>query len=344
MLRAVEGGCILGLLAVFLAYLLAPVLDAVRRRTKVGRRQRPLSRSAAILLMYSALAIVGVTAWRIAAPIVRTWTRVTAPALLERVFTSSKRADAIERLYAPVPLPARARPMATRATIKALGYIEDQVRGALDELVAAAPYARWLAVTPVVAFLLLVNAPGFRRSALRVLPHGHLQWRGDEYLRDVNSALAGYVRAQFAASLIVGGVCTVAFLLFGLSFAFSIGIVAGVLELVPVIGPLTVVLIAAGQAGDRAIPVVGFLIALRVVQDYVVYPRLVRRGMPLSSPAVIFAVWCGAALNGAAGVVLSIPVAGFLSVSVRHWREYRSIERLVRQAAIARGNKSVLRN
>ncbi len=49
-------------------------------------------------------------------------------------------------------------------------------------------------------------------------------------------------------------------------------------------------------------------------------------------------------LNGAAGVVLSIPVAGFLSVSVRHWREYRSIERLVRQAAIARGNKSVLRN
>jgi len=337
MLRAVEGGAILVLLAVFLAYLLAPALDAVQRRTKVGRRQRPLSRGAAILLIYSALAIVGVTAWWIAAPVVRQWTRVTAPALLERVFTSGKRADAIERLYAPVPLSARVRPMAARATIKGLGYIEDQVRGALDDIVAAAQYARWLLVTPVVAFLLLVNAPGFRRSALRLLPHGHLQWRGDEYFRDVNSAVAGYVRAQFVASLIVGGVCTVAFLLFGLSSAISIGIVAGVLELVPVIGPLTVMLVAAGQAGDRAVPIVIFLIALRVVQDYVVYPRLVRRGMHLSTLAVIFAVWCGATLNGAAGVLLSIPVAGFLSVSLRHWREYRSIEQLIREAKIARG-------
>jgi predicted PurR-regulated permease PerM len=47
---------------------------------------------------------------------------------------------------------------------------------------------------------------------------------------------------------------------------------------------------------------------------------------------VIIAVWCGAALDGAAGVILAIPVAGFLSVSLRHWREYREIERLVRSA------------
>jgi predicted PurR-regulated permease PerM len=46
--------------------------------------------------------------------------------------------------------------------------------------------------------------------------------------------------------------------------------------------------------------------------------------------AVILVVWCGAALNGAAGVLLAIPFAGLLSVSVRHWREYRAIERLVR--------------
>ena len=73
--------------------------------------------------------------------------------------------------------------------------------------------------------------------------------------------------------------------------------------------------------------------ALRVVQDLVIYPRLIRRGMHLSSAAVILAVWCGAALNGAAGVVLAIPCAGFLSVSVRHWREYHAIEHLVRTSA-----------
>ena len=61
--------------------------------------------------------------------------------------------------------------------------------------------------------------------------------------------------------------------------------------------------------------------------------------MHLSTAVVVFSIWCGAALNGAAGVVLSIPVAGFLSVSLRHWREYRSIEQLVRSAAIARAQQ-----
>jgi predicted PurR-regulated permease PerM len=80
--------------------------------------------------------------------------------------------------------------------------------------------------------------------------------------------------------------------------------------------------------------VVGFLAALRIIQDYVVYPRLIRRGMHLSTLAVIFTVWLGGVLAQAPGVLIAIPVAGFLSVSIRHWREYREIERLVKVAAI----------
>jgi predicted PurR-regulated permease PerM len=52
--------------------------------------------------------------------------------------------------------------------------------------------------------------------------------------------------------------------------------------------------------------------------------------MHLSTLAVILTVWTGAALAQAPGVILAIPVAGCLSVSVRHWREYREIERLLK--------------
>ena len=78
---------------------------------------------------------------------------------------------------------------------------------------------------------------------------------------------------------------------------------------------------------------IAFLVALRVVQDMLVYPRLIRHGMHLSTPAVVLSLWTGAVLGGAGGVVLALPVAGFLSVSLRHWREYRAIERLVRTSA-----------
>jgi predicted PurR-regulated permease PerM len=197
-------------------------------------------------------------------------------------------------------------------------------------MIAAAPYALWLAATPIVSFMLLTGAPGFQRSALRVLPRGHLRWRGEDYLRDVNSALAGYVRAQTAAGVLVGLMCVTGFVLLGLPSAVSMGVAAGVLELVPAIGPLTVMVVVATQAGELVWRALLFLLVLRLVQDYFVYPRLVRRGMRLSTPAVILTIWIGAALAGAAGVIMAIPAAGFLSVSIRHWREYRDIERLIR--------------
>ena len=303
----------------FFAYLLGPIVDALRRRIRVNRRGRPLSRPAAILLVYMMLFVPGALAWRRATAPIEQWVHVTAPAAIARTFQSD------------TPL-AAGNGVTTRATIAFFRYVEDHVRSALDDIVGAAQYVRWLAVVPLLAFLLLVYAPGFRRSALRVLPHGHLQWRGDEYLRDVNSALAGYIRAQLAAGAITTVVCAAAFSLFRLPSALSLGVFAGLLELVPVIGPLTVMILAAAEAERHALAIVVLLIVFRGIQDYVVYPRLIRRGMHLSSVAVIVSVWCGAALNGAAGVVLAIPVAGFLSVSFRHWREYRAIEHLVRTA------------
>jgi predicted PurR-regulated permease PerM len=116
----------------------------------------------------------------------------------------------------------------------------------------------------------------------------------------------------------------------GVPSAVSLGVAAGVLELVPAIGPLTALLVAGAQAGDRLLAVIVFLGALRIVQDYVIYPRLIRHGMHMSTLAVILTIWVGAVAAGAAGVILAIPIAGFLSVSYRHWREYRAIERLVR--------------
>jgi predicted PurR-regulated permease PerM len=325
MLRVIEGAAVLLLLSVFLSYVLAPALPPIRRRIRVGRRRRPISDAAAILLVYALVAIPGVLIWRTSAPAVKHFVAVTAPKSVDRLFAGGRIAP-VERAFVRAPGPIRAT--VRRASAAVAASLEQSTRQTLAEIIGAAPYAAWLAVAPVVAFLLLTAAPAFQRSALRVLPRGHVQWRAEEYLRDVNSALAGYVRAQSAAALIVGAACVVGFLLVGLPSAISLGVLAGILELVPAIGPLTMFLIAVSQ-GERVVAVVVFLGSLRILQDYVVYPRLVRHGMHLSTPAVILTVWIGAALAQAPGVILAIPVAGFVSVSVRHWREYREIERLV---------------
>ena len=332
MIRVLEGAGVLLLLSVFFAYLLAPIVPVVRRRIRVGRRRRPISDAAALLVIYIALFVPGGLLWRRAQPSVKHWIAVTAPASVDRLFGGDAPSP-VEQAIAAAHLPSGLAHTLTRAGERLSATLERGTRTTLAEGIAAAKYARWLAVAPIVAFLLLSGAPAFQRSALRVLPRGHLQWRAEEYLRDVNSALAGYVRAQVAASLIVGAICVAGFVLLGAPHAISLGVLAGILELVPGIGPLTVLLIAASQ-GERVLAIVIFLAALRLVQDYVVYPRLIRRGMHLSTLAVIFTVWLGGVLAQAPGVLIAIPVAGFLSVSIRHWREYREIERLVKVAAI----------
>jgi predicted PurR-regulated permease PerM len=322
---------VLLLLSVFFAYVLAPAVPPVRRLVRVGRRRRPISDAAAILLLYAVIFVPGFLLWRKSAPAVKHWVAVTAPASVDRLFAGG-RIVPLERVLSHAPMQAGIRSGLLAGSAGVTAALEHSARSTLAEIITAARYAGWLVVAPIVAFFLLAGAPAFQRSALRVLPRGHLQWRAEEYVRDVNSALAGYVRAQAAASVIVGAICVAGFLLLGTPSAISLGVLAGILELVPAIGPLTVLLIATSQ-GEGVVAIVLFLVALRLVQDYVVYPRLIRRGMHLSTLAVILTVWAGAVLAGAAGVIIAIPAAGFLSVSMRHWREYRQIERLLRTAS-----------
>src|SRR6266851_6527022 len=263
MLRAIEAVGVLFLLSAFFAYVLAPLVVEVRRRVRTGARKRPLSRAAALAILYALLFIPATVAWRLSGDRMTHWVRVTAPAAVDHLFSGTD-LGALERLIARAPLPAGARPVVGQRVEGAIRYIERETRSTLADLISAARYAAWLVVAPVVAFFLLTGAPGFQRSTLRALPHGHLQWRGEEYLRDVNSVLAGYVRAQGAAAVIVGVACVTGFALIGLPTPLSMGVASGVLELVPAIGPLTALLMAGGQAGERLWAVVAFLGALRL--------------------------------------------------------------------------------
>jgi predicted PurR-regulated permease PerM len=95
--------------------------------------------------------------------------------------------------------------------------------------------------------------------------------------------------------------------------------------------------VATAAAPDRVVGILLFLAALRVLQDYVIYPRLISRALHLHPLAVVVAIWAGAGLGGLVGVCLAVPLVGMLQVTHRHWREYRDIELLVADAGVRRG-------
>src|SRR6266480_1039011 len=203
----------------------------------------------------------------------------------------------------------------------------------LSGMVAWLAYVPWLILIPILGFFLLKDASSFRRSALQMLPRGRWRWRGDEFFQDINSTLAAYIRAQLTACLFSGIVCAIGFTLLGLPSPLVLGIIAGVCEFVPLIGPLLVALLAAVAAvlhgGFFSVfLVLAFLVVLRIVQDYVVYPRLIGQGIHLHPLAVIIAILSGAENAGVEGIFLAIPVVAILTVSYRHWLEHRGSEGL----------------
>jgi CheY-like chemotaxis protein len=102
-----------------------------------------------------------------------------------------------------------------------------------------------------------------------------------------------------------------------------LGVLAGFLEFVPLVGPVLIAIVAAFLASTRSGTLMGltllFLGILRVVQDYAIYPRLVASGMKLHPLAIIITLLCGAHLAGVAGLFLAIPAAAVLMVGYRYF-------------------------
>lgn len=196
-----------------------------------------------------------------------------------------------------------------------------------ESLLGLVTYLPWLILIPILAFFFLKDINLFRVSLLRVMPHGDWRTRVEAILDDFNKTLAAYARAQLISCLLIGLLCTVGFYLIGLNYAVLLGILAGIFEFVPLIGPLTVAVIVVLTASFSdnpwdALYAAIFLIVLRIVQDYVFYPRIVREGIHLHPLAIILSVLAGEEIAGIAGVFISIPVVALITVLYRHILEH----------------------
>ena len=318
-------------LSIFFAYLIAPLVDLVQQPLRVRQKEYRIPRGLAIGIVYVIVFVGGGIALYLLLPQLAaqfpefkqqaTAYYKTITGYGERISQYSKEHRIPEGITTALNntvlgLIARGGEMATAAFEHVLGWII---------------FLPWIVLVPILSFFLLKDADSFRRSALAMLPRGRLRWRGDEFFQDVNSTLAAYIRAQLTACLLVGVLCSIGFALIGLPSPLVLGLLAGMLEFVPLVGPLVVAILVAVLAVlhwgfGMAVVVLLFLAVLRIVQDYVIYPRIIGQGIHLHPLAVILAILAGAEIAGVAGIFLAIPVIAILTVSYRHWLEHRGSE------------------
>ena len=327
------GVILLLVLSIFFAYLVSPLVEFIRRPVKIGNRVLAAPRVVAICLAYAIIAAGVVLAFYLIVPSLGNQFPEFAGQAKGYWASLGEKTQQLNEYFRSHRMPGPLVDAANNAIPGLVEKVSQTVSGFVSHALAYVGYLPWLVLIPILAFFLLKDAELFRRSALQMLPRGRWRWRGDEFFQDVNSTLAAYVRAQLTACLFIGIICGIGFTLLGLPGPVVMGFIAGLFEFVPLIGPVTIALLAAllGMLHSgllSAFFILLFLGVLRIVQDYFIYPRLIGQGIHLHPLAVIFAILAGHELAGVAGIFLAIPVVAILTVSYRHWMEHRGSEGL----------------
>lgn len=322
-------------LSVFFAYLIDPLVKLIRRPFKDRGIERFMPRSIAIVIAYVIVfTVVGIVIANVAPRVVEQAKEFGSnlpgygAAARERLNDLNKRFD---RLRIPDEIQTEINKKLTDLGTELGSSITSSVGNFLLALVS---YLPWFVLVPVLAFFFLKDVNLVRLAVLRMFPAGPWRIRAESVLQDVNSTLAAYTRAQLISCLLIGLICTLSFYIIGLKYALLLGILAGVFEFVPLLGPATIglIVITTSAVGDnpwKALYAAIFLVILRIVQDYVLYPRIVRGGIHLHPLMIILSVLAGEQVAGIPGVFLSIPIVAVAMVIYRHILEHRGSRSLI---------------
>jgi predicted PurR-regulated permease PerM len=325
---------VLLILAIFFAYLLDPLVRLIRTPFKNRHLERFMPRSLAIVIAYL-LVFVGLgVSISYLAPRIGDQAKQLATNIPAYTNSFQTWAKGINNRFERYKIPDEIQDEINKKVTTYLGDFGETLTSFLGELLlSAATYLPWLVLLPVLSFFFLKDVNLFRISILRLFPTGVWRLRAESFLEDVNKTLAAYTRAQLISCFLIGSICTLGFILLDVNYALLLGVMAGFLEFVPLIGPLIVALtaitISAFYSPWQALYVGIFLLILRICQDYIFYPRIVRGGIHLHPLAIILSVLAGEQIAGIMGVFLSIPVVALITVLFKHIREHRGSKGLV---------------
>ncbi len=316
-LYAARQSLILFLFAIFFAYLINP---AVLRLEKLVRgRGRAIALIYLVLLVGLSLAVffVGPRITRQAARLGEAW-----PGLMEKVRSGQIAVDIGQQ---------RGWSGATQDRIQeALKNNSDQLlvlAQGIGVRIAETAKGVWvLFLVPILAVFFLRDAGTFNEVVVSLVQSRSQREFLQDVLRDLNQMLAQFIRAQ----LTLAGLSLLAYTAFlgalRVPYAMVLGTAGGALEFVPVVGPLVagvVMVVVAVLTGYSYWPLLLlFLVVWRLVQDYVISPRVMGGSVQLHPLAALFGVLAGGEIAGVLGVYLSIPVMASLRIVWRRWRIY----------------------
>ena len=315
------------LIALFLALALNPLVEWFQRH---GIPRRGLASAVTFLLALGA--IVGLSALFIPTLVDEANGFVRAFPDYVRDITEGRgelgrlaeRYDLVERLQASVEEGGASRVLGLSSTALAL------TKSIVTLIVAVVTIA-------FMTFFMLLEGPHWLERIYSVLPDDSRdRWRGVG--QKIYRTVGGYVTGNLFISFIAGTATTVLLLILGVPYAFALGLLVAILDLIPLAGATLAAIIVSSVAfldGTlNGIIVLVFFVLYQQLENHVLQPLVYSRTVQMSPLAILVSVLIGAELAGVVGALAAIPVAGTLQVLVQAGFEERRSRQGAKPATI----------
>ena len=172
----------------------------------------------------------------------------------------------------------------------------------------------------IMTLYFLAALPSMKRQAYRLIPASRRE-RVTLLSDEVINRIGGFISGALTVAFVAGFTSYIFLLIIGLPYALALALFVALLDLVPLIGA-TIAAVVVSLLGFTESLVVGiscvvFYIAYQQFENYVVYPRVMRRAVDVPAPVTVVAVLLGGALLGIVGALLAIPVAAAVLLVLR---------------------------
>lgn len=170
-------------------------------------------------------------------------------------------------------------------------------------------------LAPILGFYFLRDLDKIKECTILIIPISYrkivLQW-----FERFSSTLGRYFRSQLIVSLIIGALTTISMMILGVDFAFLIGLVAGLTNIIPYFGPLIGIMPAVAIALLRypyKIPwIIVSMLIIHQLESGIISPHIVGEHVGLHPITVILALLTGGTFFGLIGLILAVPTAALM--------------------------------
>jgi predicted PurR-regulated permease PerM len=211
----------------------------------------------------------------------------------------------------------------TEVAGKAAGWIVSLLSSILSGGMALVNLLSLMVVTPIVAFYLLVDWDSMIAKVDSWLPRDHADVLR-QLARQIDAAMAGFIRGQGSVCLLLGAFYAVALSLAGLKFGLAIGLLAGFLTFIPYAGALIGGVLAIGVGLVQFWPdyvsilmIAGIFALGQFIEGNFLSPKLVGKSVGLHPVWLMFALFAFGYVFGFVGLLLAVPMAAAAGVLVR---------------------------